>query len=452
MLFNSIDFLVIFLPITFIVFHTVPRQLRLIVLIAASFVFYASSGLIPFYFMCLSILWGFLTAYLFRAEFPRPLATIIAISFPLWVLFMFRYLDFTLDNFGVPDDGRDSLAFFLEVLLPAGISFYTFQIISYTLDVRDGRIARDNNLIHVTAYISFFPQLIAGPIVRYSSIKGQLERLTRVDRVTVNTRLALKLITVGLAFKVIIVDRLALYTESIDIANSDNALDFLYVIFAYSFQIYYDFWAYSTIALGLGRLFGIVLPRNFREPYMSLNPRDFWRRWHVTLSYWLRDYVYLKLGGNKSYTRNILIVFAAVGLWHGAGWNFIIWGLYHAAFVLLYTASKQYWDRVPSVLQIALTFVIVSFGWPLFFLDAPTYGHMLTTVFQLSNFGFDFFRPYHWAFLAIIAIWCFAMRETVWLYNRRPRFFIDSAFVHASVLFGTALFFDWSRTFIYFRF
>lgn len=252
--------------------------------------------------------------------------------------------------------------------------------------------------------------------------------------------------------KVIIVDRLALYTESIDIANHDNALDFLFVIFAYSFQIYYDFWAYSTIAVGLGRLFGIVLPRNFREPYLSLNPREFWRRWHVTLSYWLRDYVYLKLGGNKKYARNILIVFAAVGIWHGAGWNFLAWGLYHAAFVLLYTATRPFWKKIPSALQIALTFVIVSFGWPLFFLDAPTYRHMLSTVFQLNNFGFDFYRLYHWVFLAIIAAWCFGMREAVWLYNRRPRFVIDNAIVHASVLFSTALLFDWSRTFIYFRF
>ncbi len=452
MLFNSIDFLIIFLPITFVIFHTVPRQFRLIVLIAASFIFYASSGLVPFYFMCLSILWGFATAYLFRSGFPRSLATIIAVSFPLWVLFMFRYLDFTLDNFGVPDSDRDSVAFFLEVLLPAGISFYTFQIISYTLDVRDNRIPRDPNLIHVTAYISFFPQLIAGPIVRYSRIKGQLERLTRVDRVTVNTRLALKLITVGLAVKVIIVDRLALYTETLDIAANDNTLDFLYVIFAYSFQIYYDFWAYSTIALGLGRLFGIVLPRNFREPYMSLNPRDFWRRWHMTLSYWLRDYVYLKLGGNKNYTRNILIVFAAVGLWHGAGWNFIIWGLYHAVFVLLYTATRPIWNRIPPVLQIGLTFVIVSFGWPLFFLDAPTYWYMLSTMFQFSNFGFEFYRPYHWVFLALVATWCFTMRETVWLFNRRPRLIFDNPVSHASLLFVTVLLFDWSRTFIYFRF
>ena len=174
----------------------------------------------------------------------------------------------------------------------------------------------------------------------------------------------------GLAAKVLIADTLAHYLAPFvglpaTLATSTS----LFVLFGYSFQIYFDFYGYSLIAIGLGRLFGFHLPDNFLRPYESLNPKDFWRRWHVSLSYWIRDYLYLPMGGNRRYHLNIAIVFTLVGLWHGARWNFVVWGLYHAGLVVVYALVARYWDRLPGLPQIALNFLLVSFGWVLFLFD-----------------------------------------------------------------------------------
>lgn len=451
MLFNSAAFLLIYLPLVLAGFYLCPLRWRLPFLTLASIVFYGLSGPIPMLFLVASMIWAFFWAR-FVGQIPRSWLTLISVAFPLWTLFMFRYLDFTFTTFGTGPETRAQFSFFLDVLLPAGISFYTFQIISYSIDVLDGRQKVERNFFQLAAYISFFPQLIAGPILRYEQIREQLVGLATVRKVPADWVGGIKFICVGVFAKTFIADFLGILVERLDVPSNGSSLDGTLSLFAYSFQIYYDFWAYSIIAIGLAKLFGITLPRNFAEPYKALNPRDFWRRWHMTLSYWLRDYVYIKLGGNKAYVRNIAIVFAAVGLWHGAGWNFVAWGLYHAVLVIGYHFSRPIWDAAPRLLQVAVTFALVSLGWPLFYLDFGGYIELTRQIFVTGAFEMVVYGVKEWVFLAVVALWTFGPSETRWLFNESRRTILDRATIQACMLFGAMLFFVFARTFIYFRF
>ncbi len=237
--------------------------------------------------------------------------------------------EFHVDNVRRQQSVRSSFVFFLNVTIPAGVSFYTFHILSYSLDVSRGRIKIERNPLKMALYVTFFPQLIAGPIPRYWQIESQLEKLRNVNALKPDIVRGIKYVSYGLFFKVFVADRLFVWQDTIFYPCFNSAarvgqlssLDALFNILAYSYRIYFDFWAYSIIAIGLGKFFCIDLPRNFDEPYISLSPKEFWRRWHMTLSFWLKDYVYLPLGGNKRYVRNIIVIFLACGLWHGAGWG-----------------------------------------------------------------------------------------------------------------------------------
>ena len=226
---------------------------------------------------------------------------------------------------------------------------------------------------------------------------------------------------------------------------------FFFLINAYSIRIFFDFWAYSLMAIGLAKLFCIELPINFNEPYQSKNPKDFWRRWHITLSSWLRDYVYIKLGGNKNYSKNIIIVFLACGLWHGAGWSFVLWGAYHAILVIIYHLSRNYWDKLSIVFQVATTYLLVGIGWPLFFMDIVDYKDMMLTLFNASFLG-GIYSLKHWIFITPIMLWVFFSKEIYWLYNKNKHWFFDSPILHSSLLFLALIFSNYSETFIYFRF
>lgn len=293
MLFNSLTFLLYLLPATLFAFYLVPPQFRLLVLAISSGVFYGFSGFAPLLFMYAGILWAFTIAHLHR-HLSRKWAISLSISFPLIVLFLFKYLDFSLNSFGVSKYDIEGFDFILNIVLPAGISFYTFQIIAYSIDVIDEKIEVEKNLLRFTTYISLFPQLIAGPILRYSEMHEQLLSLSQIKKLKPDLITGLKLISIGLFAKVFVADFFGGLTGKFNVNANTSSLDAAFVTLSYSFQIYYDFWAYSVIAIGLAKLFCLNLPINFDEPYLSLNPKEFWRRWHITLSYWLRDYVYLR--------------------------------------------------------------------------------------------------------------------------------------------------------------
>lgn len=449
--FNSIEFLLLFFPVVAIIYHLVRPGLRVLVITVSSLVFYGYSGGYPLIFLILTIAWGFLTAFLFSGNLVSKRASLlISISFPLMVLFLFKYLRFFLDSVGAEEWVYDMALPILSVTLPAGISFYTFQVLSYSVDVRDNRITAEKNFVIFSAFISFFSQLIAGPILRYEQLRDQLKHISSEKSLSCDIAMGVKCLSFGLFYKTFFSDVLYGFYNHYSIQNNDMSLDALYSVLAYSFIIYFDFWGYSLMALGIAHFFGIRIPRNFREPYLSHSPKEFWRRWHVTLSYWLRDYVYIKLGGNSKYFRNILIVFLATGLWHGAGWNFVVWGAYHAAFVILYHYTRGYYDKLPSIMRIAITFMVVSFGWPLFYLSVGEYYQLLGHIFSLTP-GTTY-NPIYWGLLLLVAVFTFSFREDRWIFNEGKRRIVDSPVTHATMVFGSILFLSFSRTFIYFQF
>ena len=449
--FNTLEFILLFIPIVLLLFHSVPIVLRVPVLMIASLAFYGASGGIALVAMLFTVLWVYCSAF-WLVRWPSAWLTLLAVAPPLLVLYLFKYLGFSLDAVGAGDDTRLHLQLFLSITLPAGISFYTFQALSYSLDVADRRETPEKNFFTFVTYVSAFPQLIAGPIVRFGEMRDQLHRLASEPRIGADFATGLKFFSIGLFMKTVVADAsAALVRVHFHLETNTSSLDALYATLSYSFRIYYDFWAYSVMAIGLGKMIGINLPRNFLEPYLSRTPREFWRRWHVTLSYFLRDYVYIKLGGNRRYVINILIVFLLCGLWHGAGWNFVLWGAYHGLLVVLYHLFRRPWDRLPGILQIALTFMLVSLGWPLFQYDLDRYVQLLGQLFSFSG-TMKGFGPQHWVYLGAIAGWTFLSRESRWLYNPTPWPVFNSPVVHAGLLCLSVLLFNFRDTFIYFRF
>ncbi len=456
--FNTVEFLFVFLPLTLLAFYTVGPRYRLWVLAIASTIFYGVSGWAPLAGMVFCIAWAYLTSFVVARNPHSRLVLVVAIGPPLLGLFLFKYLGFTLDSIGAGEATRDSLFFILGLALPAGISFYTFKVVAYSIDIRDKKIPPEPSFLQLYSFFSFFPPLIAGPILRYAQLRDQLSFVATSPMLKPDFVRGLKFIAVGLFAKIVIADLPYAFTPwqglsvIYDVKTNHSSLDALTRLFTYSFQIYYDFWAYSLMAIGIGRLFSIEIPKNFLEPYLSPNPREFWRRWHVTLSFWIRDYVYLRLGGNESYVRNIIITFLLVGLWHGAGWNFVVWGAYHAVLVVGYRLARPAWDRMPGAAQIALNFVLVSFGWPLFFLSLADYVAMMQTIFSF-NFAYtgQYGVPFY-VYLAAVGAWTFATRERQWLFNEDRTHLLDWPVVHAGLIVASVMLIDFGRTFIYFRF
>ena len=264
---------------------------------------------------------------------------------------------------------------------------------------------------------------------------------------------AIAYIVAGLALKVLLADTLGNYNGVwIDHPENLTASTAVFVLLAYSFQIYYDFFGYSLIAIGLGKLFGFDFPNNFLRPYQSRNIKDFWRRWHITLSFWIRDYLYLPLGGNRYYARNILIVFAICGLWHGAGFPFIVWGLYHGCLVALYNVTARFWDAMPNLIQVSLTFLLVSLGWTLFVFD---FQDAITFFTSLAGFGTGLAPTpniEHWTVLALAAFVCFVPGLETALARAGSNATWRDAVIYAGFAVAVLLFLNRSHTFIYFRF
>lgn len=362
MLFSGLTFLYAFLPLTLAAYFLAPKGGRNLVLLIASVFFYFWGE--PRYLLLLTsmVVFFYLCGLLIEKTSRKKLAVTIAVAGGLTALGIFKYADFFIGSFHLPLP-------MLHLALPMGISFYTFQCLSYAVDVYRGRVKAQRNFIDFAAYVALFPQLVAGPIVRYADVARELQsRTTCWD----DFYDGLLRFTAGLGKKVILADGLAaLVSAAQSTTQRTMGLGWLYAI-AFTLEIYYDFSGYSDMAIGLGRIFGFHFIENFDYPYLSRSITEFWRRWHMSLGSFFRDYVYIPLGGNRvsklKWVRNILVVWMLTGLWHGAGWNFVLWGLFYAVLLLLEKAVPGL-KNLPKGLCNVYVMLMVTVGFVIFNAD-----------------------------------------------------------------------------------
>jgi len=373
MLFNSAVFLFLFLPILLLLYYVIPKKLRNGLLFLASLFFYTWGEQELVIIMLLSTIIDF-TAGILIEQGKKKLGLILSLTFNLGILAVFKYLDFFFENYNalLGGLGIDS-GYLLElpgIALPIGISFYTFQTMSYTIDVYYGKVKASRNFIDFGAYVTMFPQLIAGPIVRYADISKQLKsRKTSTDKFAEGVERFI----IGLAKKMIFANTFGYIADGIFMHNpADLTTGAAWMgIIAYALQIYFDFSAYSDMAIGLGKMFGFDILENFNYPYISRSIKEFWRRWHISLSTWFRDYLYIPLGGNRKGTRrtyvNLFIVFFITGMWHGSSWNFILWGLFHGLFLVIERVGfDKILEKIWRPVQHLYALLIALIGWVFF--------------------------------------------------------------------------------------
>ncbi|MCI8385462.1 MAG: MBOAT family protein [Acutalibacter sp.] len=395
MVFSSLSFLYLFFPLCGLAYFLCRnRAWRNGVLLAFSLVFYAWGEPKNIILLLLASLTAYLCGLGLERWKPRPglrrAVFLVGVVLLAGNLFVFKYLNFFCGNLG-----RAGLPVSVpEIALPIGISFYTFQILSYVIDLYRGEIQVQRNFFYLTLYVSFFPQLIAGPIVRYQTIEAEiLERRESLEDISAG----LRRFVLGLAKKVIIADNVGHIAEIIYKGEAEvygSALYWLAAV-AYALQIYFDFSGYSDMAIGMGRMFGFHFLENFNYPYMALSITDFWRRWHISLSTWFRDYIYIPLGGNRvkksRWVLNLLAVWALTGFWHGAQWNFLLWGLYYGIILLV----EKLWlgrllDKCPKPARWLYAMVLVLVGWVIF--NLTDFGQMSGALGMMFRFA-----PTDWA-------------------------------------------------------
>ena len=376
MLFNSPQFLFLFLPVAYLGFWALKGSSRRhLWLTLTGYVVYASWN----YRFCALMAFSTLVSYVAGLGFlrwsdprSRRVCLVVPITLDLALLAVFKYADFglataarTVGLFGGSMGYQP-----LDILLPVGISFYTFHTITYVVDCYRGDVQPTRRFFEFSCYVSFFAQLVAGPITRFRQVEKDLDRLGTTDR-RAGLERGWSFFTIGMIKKVLIADTIA---AVIDPAREHvsvwSSLDAWLCLLGYTYQLYFDFSGYSDMAVGLGHLFGIRLPQNFNSPYKAESPSDFWRRWHISLSTVLRDYLYVPLGGSRGSVgatcRNLMIAMALGGLWHGANWTFVCWGCYHGILLVAYRLQAESWDRLPVFMRRAGTFLFVTMGWLLF--------------------------------------------------------------------------------------
>ena len=469
MLFSSITFLFLFLPIVMAVYYIVPGRGKNIVLLIASLFFYAWGEPVYVVLMILSILFNYFCGRDIQANGEdagkAKLSLAFAVTVNILILGFFKYYGFLLDtvNSLLPSDIP-----YRELPLPVGISFYTFQAISYLVDIYRKKAEPQKNILYFALYISMFPQLIAGPIVRYVDIEAQLRnRKISIRRLGQGAVFFI----IGLAKKVIIANTAGSVFAQISgvPASSLSMLTAWVGVFSYAFQIYFDFSGYSDMAVGLGKMFGFEFKKNFDYPYISKSITEFWRRWHISLSTWFREYVYIPLGGNRcSVSRNIfnlMVVWALTGMWHGAAWNFIAWGVYYGVILVM---EKYIWgdslERLPGVVRHIYTIILVLVGWVFFF--SPSLGYSLRYLAAMVGGGAGivdskgaFLLLTHWLLylLAVLGSSALGMR----LLNAVPRMIrgekakaVSAAVIYMGIFVVSVAFLvtDTFNPFLYFRF
>lgn len=388
--FSSLVFLFAYLPITLLAYYLVPRQGRNIFLFIVNLIFYGWGEPKLVLLMVFNIFFNYIGGWLvdkYRADAKKKkLFLILTCVLDIGILAVFKYT-------GMITETLNMLPFLnipeLKISLPIGISFYTFQTMSYVIDVYRDDAPVSKNFINFGTYVALFPQLIAGPIVRYRDVAEQL--VNRRETLEMFTR-GVKLFMVGLAKKVIIANTMGTLTTNIFATTDENGVVGTWVgMIAYTFQIYFDFSGYSDMACGLGNMLGFEFLKNFNYPYIAKSITDFWRRWHISLSTWFKEYVYIPLGGNRKGVKrqilNLLIVWGLTGLWHGAAYNFVLWGLYYGLLLILEKfVLKKFLDRLPSFVQHIYTLFIVIIGWGLFyFTDVGQLGEFMVDLFNFGN-------------------------------------------------------------------
>lgn len=469
MLFSSITFLFFFLPVVLAVYYLIPAKGKNIVLLIASLLFYAWGEPMYVILLILSICLNYFCGREIEAGEGDPRrarrSVIFAVVVNILILGFFKYYGFLLNTaeelFSVDIPYR-------ELPLPIGISFYTFQSISYILDIYRKKAEPQKNILHFALYISMFPKLVAGPIVRYADIERQLaSRKLSVKKIGQGSRYFI----IGLAKKAVLAGTAGAVFEQVSSspAASLSALTAWIGCISYAFQIYFDFSGYSDMALGLGKMFGFEFRKNFDYPYTAVSITDFWRRWHISLTDWFREYVYIPLGGNQcSVSRNILnimVVWLLTGMWHGAAWNFIAWGVYYGFILVM---EKYVWgvflDEIPKAAARIYTGILVLVGWVFFFSPSLGYslrylGAMIGTGAGFADAQAGFLLLTHWLLyvLAVLGSTTAGYRLFQRIVripsNKKVRAAVESA-VYMVVFFVSAAFLvtDTINPFLYFRF
>ena len=391
MVFSSFVFLLAFLPIVLLLYYLCPARLRNLVLLVFSLVFYAWGEPVYVLIMLFSIVFDYANGRLIEhfknknCPGKAKAALIVDLCGNLAILGFFKYTDFVIGSINSITGAGLSL---LHIALPIGISFYTFQTMSYTIDVYRGEVAAQKNILTFATYVTLFPQLIAGPIVQYKTVEKELmhRKVTLEDFSEGAFRFS-----VGLAKKVLLANQIGSLWDSISQLNHMSVATAWLGAIAYSFQIYFDFSGYSDMAIGLGRMFGFYFLENFNFPYMSKTITEFWRRWHISLSSWFREYVYIPLGGNrKGLVRqlfNIMVVWMLTGLWHGANWNFVLWGVYYGVLLMIEKLFLLKWlDKLPNWIGHIYSMFLVVIGWTIFAqTDIHQLGEYLKTMFGIGH-------------------------------------------------------------------
>ena len=438
MVFSSHLFVYYFLPATLLVYYALPRAGRHLWLTLASYFFYgwANPAFMALMFVSTAIDYvcgqriGALPAERVR---PRRAWLIVSIVANLALLGFFKYFNFALDSYNAllaaVGLGHLQPDLVLRVALPLGISFYTFQSMSYSLDIYRGHARPLESVVDFALYVSLFPQLVAGPIIRFSELADQLKERTHTFE---KFSRGVAFFGLGMAKKILLANPCGFAADAAFDAGSLHVVDAWTGVVAYAFQIYFDFSGYSDMAVGLGLMFGFVFPKNFDSPYRAESITDFWRRWHISLSTWLRDYLYLPLGGNRKGPRrtyvNLAIVMLLGGLWHGAAWNFVIWGAIHGVWLAAERAmgKRSLYSALPRFLRVALTFLGVVIAWVFFrAADLQDAGRYLASMFGLVEaqpaaelMGAILYTPYSLTSLAIAALVIWGAPQT-WDWTRR---------------------------------
>lgn len=466
MVFSSTIFLCVYLPLVLLGYYICPKKGRNLFLLIASLVFYAWGEPKYVFLMIFSILINYVFGRLMDKNRGRQkrmkLMLVLSVVIDLGLLSVFKYTDFIITNINAIFGANFDL---LNIALPIGISFYTFQAMSYTIDVYRDDVRVQKNLIDFGMYITMFPQLIAGPIVRYADVQDQLAERSVT---TADFSEGVMRFVVGLGKKVLLANQMgAVWSDIYALGGDVSALMAWTGAIAYTFQIYFDFSGYSDMAIGLGRMFGFKFPENFRYPYQSVSITDFWRRWHITLSTWFKEYLYIPLGGNRCglarQALNLLIVWSLTGFWHGAGWNFVMWGLYY--FVILFIEKLfllKALDKLPKLFRHVYALLLIVIGWVIFASDdvgvlLPYLGSMFGANGAVG--GMDVYTLFTKAVLLIIC--CVASTElpkrlflsATGAMNEKAAFTIKSVMTIALLALSMILLIgDSYNPFLYFRF